>query len=133
MPEFVGFVAEKSGVNKPALLEQDILIHRLLKALCDSPGFAGKYVFKGGSCLVKCYFGYYRFSVDLDFTWKDHGYLSVGGKARAYTTEEKSCGGGKRYIAGSYRRALNIITPHVVYLRCLNQYMRHWKRRYQAP
>ena len=28
---------------------------------------------------MKCYFGYYRFSVDLDFTWKDHGYLSVGG------------------------------------------------------
>jgi len=80
LSEFVGFVAGKSGVAKPALVEQDILIHRLLKALCDSPGFAGKYVFKGGSCLVKCYFGYYRFSVDLDFTWKDHGYFSVGGK-----------------------------------------------------
>jgi predicted nucleotidyltransferase component of viral defense system len=79
LPEFVGFVAEKSGVSKPALVEQDILIHGLLKALCDSPGFAGKYVFKGGSCLAKCYFGYYRFSMDLDFTWKDHGYLSVGG------------------------------------------------------
>lgn len=79
LPEFVGFVAEKSGVSKPALVEQDILIHGLLKALCDSPGFAGKYVFKGGSCLAKCYFGYYRFSVDLDFTWKDHGHLSVGG------------------------------------------------------
>lgn len=80
LSEFVGFVAEKSGVAKPALIEQDILIHRLLKALCDSPGFAGKYIFKGGSCLVKCYFGYYRFSVDLDFTWKDHGRFSVGGK-----------------------------------------------------
>jgi predicted nucleotidyltransferase component of viral defense system len=79
LSEFVEFVATKSGVAKPALVEQDILIHRLLKALCDSPGFAGKYVFKGGSCLVKCYFGYYRFSVDLDFTWKDHGHFSVGG------------------------------------------------------
>jgi len=79
LSEFVGFVAENSGVSKPVLLELDILIHRLLKALCGSPGFAGKYVFKGGSCLVKCYFGYYRFSVDLDFTWKKYGYLSVGG------------------------------------------------------
>jgi len=79
LPEFVEFVAEKSGVSKPALLELDILMHRLLKALCDSPGFAGKYVFKGGSCLVKCYFGYYRFSVDLDFTCSNHDYLSVGG------------------------------------------------------
>src|SRR5689334_23440242 len=24
--------------------------------------------FRGGTCLVKCYLGYYRFSVDLDFT-----------------------------------------------------------------
>jgi len=79
LSEFVGFVAGKSGVAKPALVEQDILIHRLLKALCDSPGFIGKYAFKGGSCLVKCYFGYYRFSVDLDFTWKDHAHFSVGG------------------------------------------------------
>ncbi len=29
------------------------------------------YLFKGGSCLVKCYFGYYRFTVDLDFTWEN--------------------------------------------------------------
>jgi predicted nucleotidyltransferase component of viral defense system len=80
LPEFVGFVAGKSGIVKPALVEQDILIHRLLKTLCESSGFAGKYLFKGGSCLVKCYFGYYRFSVDLDFTWKDYVYFSVSGK-----------------------------------------------------
>lgn len=47
------------------------MIHRILKDLCDSRHFAGNYLFKGGSCLVKCYFGYYRFSVDLDFTWRD--------------------------------------------------------------
>jgi predicted nucleotidyltransferase component of viral defense system len=80
LSEFVGFVADKSGIAKPALIERDILIHRLLKGLCGSPEFVGKYVFKGGSCLVKCYFGYYRFSVDLDFTWRDNGYFSVGGK-----------------------------------------------------
>ncbi|MBO8180676.1 MAG: nucleotidyl transferase AbiEii/AbiGii toxin family protein [Archaeoglobus sp.] len=32
--------------------------------------FGDAYLFKGGSCLVKCYCGYYRFSVDLDFTWR---------------------------------------------------------------
>jgi predicted nucleotidyltransferase component of viral defense system len=80
LSEFVEFVAVKSGVAKPVLVEQDILIHGLLKALCDSPGFVGKYAFKGGSCLVKCYFGYYRFSVDLDFTWKDQAHFNVGSK-----------------------------------------------------
>jgi len=42
LSEFVEFVAVKSGVAKPGLVEQDILIHRLLKALCDSPGFGGE-------------------------------------------------------------------------------------------
>jgi len=80
LSEFVEFVVVKSGVAKPSLVEQDILLHRLLKALCASPGFEGKYAFKGGSCLVKCYFGYYRFSVDLDFTWKDQAHFNVDGK-----------------------------------------------------
>jgi predicted nucleotidyltransferase component of viral defense system len=79
LPEFVEFVAMKSGVAKPTLVEQDVLIHRLLKEICSSPSFAGKYLFKGGSCLVKCYLGYYRFSVDLDFTWKDQSHFKVAG------------------------------------------------------
>ena len=53
------------------MIEKDLTIHRILKELCDSTHFTENYLFKGGSCLVKCYFGYYRFSVDLDFTWQD--------------------------------------------------------------
>jgi len=71
LSEFITFVAEKSGVNKPSLIEKDVMIHRILKKIYSSPHFAENYLFKGGSCLVKCYFGYYRFSVDLDFTWRD--------------------------------------------------------------
>jgi len=69
--EFVAFIAEKSGIAKANLIDKDLTIHRILKELCDSTDFAGNYLFKGGSCLVKCYFGYYRFSVDLDFTWRE--------------------------------------------------------------
>ncbi len=51
----------------------------MLKDLYDSRHFAENYLFKGGSCLVKCYFGYYRFSVDLDFTWQDQkAWLNLG-------------------------------------------------------
>lgn len=71
MSEFIAFVAEKSGIEKPSLIEKDLIIHRILKGICSSSHFAENYLFKGGSCLVKCYFGYYRFSVDLDFTWQD--------------------------------------------------------------
>ena len=71
LSEFVAFVAQKSGIAKHSLIEKDLTIHKILKELCDSRYFAENYLFKGGSCLVKCYFGYYRFSVDLDFTWLD--------------------------------------------------------------
>ena len=71
LSEFIAFVAEKSGIDKPSLIEKDLTIHRILKEIYASEHFAENYLFKGGSCLVKCYFGYYRFSVDLDFTWQN--------------------------------------------------------------
>lgn len=71
LSEFIAFVAEKSGIKKPDLIEKDLIIHRILKEMFSSARFSENYLFKGGSCLVKCYLGYYRFSVDLDFTWKN--------------------------------------------------------------
>jgi len=80
LSEFIAFVAERSGVKKAKLVEQDILIHRILKEIYSSPRFLENYLFKGGSCLVKCYFGYYRFSIDLDFTWRNQEIWKVGEK-----------------------------------------------------
>lgn len=71
LSEFIAFVAEKSGIKRPSLIEKDLIIHRILRDIYSSRHFAENYLFKGGSCLVKCYFGYYRFSVDLDLTWQD--------------------------------------------------------------
>ena len=67
--EFTQFIIEKTKLNKPLLVERDILLHSLLYRLVRDDLFRKKYLFKGGSCLVKCYFGYYRFSMDLDFTY----------------------------------------------------------------
>lgn len=69
--EFVQLIIEKSGIKKPGLIEKDIILHTILKRLYSDGYFAQNYLFKGGTCLTKCYFGYYRFSVDLDFTFKD--------------------------------------------------------------
>ena len=81
LSEFIGFIAEKSGVQKPDLIQKDVILHRILKQLYSSPRFSENYLFKGGGSLIKCHFGYYRFSVDLDFTWKDQASWSmVGGK-----------------------------------------------------
>jgi len=50
------------------LLEKDFILHRILLSLSKTK-FAEEFAFKGGSCLIKHYLGYYRFSIDLDFTF----------------------------------------------------------------
>lgn len=79
LSEFIAFIAEKSGIDRPDLVEKDLIIHRILREFSSSH-LAENYLFKGGSCLVKCYFGYYRFSVDLDFTWKNQKTWETLGK-----------------------------------------------------
>lgn len=40
----------------------------LLAKICEHPRLGRGFIFKGGTCLKKCYFETYRFSEDLDFT-----------------------------------------------------------------
>lgn len=52
---------------QPTTIQKDYVIGWLLKAISDHPQLS-QWVFKGGTCLKKCYFETYRFSEDLDFT-----------------------------------------------------------------
>ncbi len=56
-------------IKEPQLTEKDLYLQALLTKLSKSKYFSKNFVFKGGTCLTKAYFGYYRFSEDLDFTW----------------------------------------------------------------
>jgi len=67
--ELLAYVAKKTGVKQVELLEKDMLLHLLLQELATDERFRTHYVFKGGTCLIKCYLGYYRFSEDLDFSY----------------------------------------------------------------
>ena len=81
LSELTSFISEESGVRNLDLIEKDVILHKILRETCSST-IGGNYLFKGGSCLVKCYFGYYRFSVDLDFTWNDQEAWRELGKKR---------------------------------------------------
>lgn len=50
------------------VIEKDYVLGWLLAAIASTDQLAGTWVFKGGTCLRKCYFETYRFSEDLDFT-----------------------------------------------------------------
>ena len=64
--------------NLPAnLIEKDYVLSWLLAGIFNSVNLNKKWIFKGGTCLKKCYFDEYRFSEDLDFTIVDSKHMDV--------------------------------------------------------
>jgi predicted nucleotidyltransferase component of viral defense system len=54
----------------PTTVEKDYALGWVLAVISEHPDL-GQWLFKGGTCLKKCYFDTYRFSEDLDFTIPD--------------------------------------------------------------
>jgi predicted nucleotidyltransferase component of viral defense system len=60
-------LAEEQRVAK-ATIDKDWVLGHFVDAIFSIPSCRDSLVFKGGTCLRKCYFPDYRFSEDLDFT-----------------------------------------------------------------
>ncbi|HVR10151.1 MAG TPA: nucleotidyl transferase AbiEii/AbiGii toxin family protein [Thermoanaerobaculia bacterium] len=60
----------------PDIVEKDYTLGWLLDGIFTHERLAPSWVFKGGTCLKKCYFETYRFSEDLDFTVADETQLA---------------------------------------------------------
>jgi predicted nucleotidyltransferase component of viral defense system len=69
--DFVNEVSRVLDIERKDLIEKDLILHQMLSDLSKDNFFSSDFLFKGGTCLIKCYFGYLRFSEDIDFTWKD--------------------------------------------------------------
>ena len=52
----------------PNIVEKDYVLGWILAGIYAHEELAETWIFKGGTCLKKCYFETYRFSEDLDFT-----------------------------------------------------------------
>jgi len=87
--DFVNEVAGILNIKRRDLIEKDLILHQMLSDLSKDDFFGSNFLFKGGTCLIKCYFGYLRFSEDIDFTWKDQRVFSgMSQKAiRAYLSK----------------------------------------------
>lgn len=70
---------------QPHVLEKDYVLGWLLGGINQSPALNGSWVFKGGTCLKKCYFETYRFSEDLDFTLRDPAHINEEFLRSAFT------------------------------------------------
>ena len=60
------------------IVEKDYLIGWVLWGIGTDPELKHQWVFKGGTCLKKCYIETYRFSEDLDFTVMPDGPIGSG-------------------------------------------------------
>lgn len=69
--DFIRKIANAKNITNTLMVEKDLYLQGLLLELEKSTYFSTHFTFKGGTCLTKVYFGYYRFSEDLDFTWID--------------------------------------------------------------
>ena len=68
--DFVNAVSRALDIERRDLIEKDVILHQILLDLSNNVFFSHNFAFKGGTCLIKCYYGYERFSEDIDFTWK---------------------------------------------------------------
>lgn len=53
---------------RPDVVEKDYVLGWLLAGIAHHAEIRETWIFKGGTCLKKCYFETYRFSEDLDFS-----------------------------------------------------------------
>ncbi|MDI6735830.1 MAG: nucleotidyl transferase AbiEii/AbiGii toxin family protein [bacterium] len=60
----------------PNVIEKDYVLGWVLDGISNHPEIGSNWVFKGGTCLKKCYFETYRFSEDLDFTIANSDHLN---------------------------------------------------------
>jgi predicted nucleotidyltransferase component of viral defense system/DNA-directed RNA polymerase subunit RPC12/RpoP len=64
------------GLN-PHVIEKDYVLGWLLWGISNHENLSAAWIFKGGTCLKKCFFETYRFSEDLDFTLTDAAHLNA--------------------------------------------------------
>jgi signal recognition particle subunit SEC65 len=82
MKEFFEALNRKADIKRNDIIEKDFQLHRLLYEISNDDGYLrDNLVFKGGTCLIKTYLDYYRFSEDIDFTWTG----DISGKSASET------------------------------------------------
>ncbi len=67
-------IANATGLTPP-VVEKDYVLGWILHGISQHAALRERSLFKGGTCLKKCYFETYRFSEDLDFTLRDEAHI----------------------------------------------------------
>jgi predicted nucleotidyltransferase component of viral defense system len=80
--ELFSAIGSPSRAKRPDIVEKDFHLHTILREMASDDYLSSNLVFKGVTCLIKAYLGYFRFSEDVDFTWGDKTLWSGKSKSR---------------------------------------------------
>ena len=69
-------IAEQTSLI-PHVVEKDYVLGWVLAGIYRHKDLMESWIFKGGTCLKKCFFETYRFSEDLDFTLRQPEHLDA--------------------------------------------------------
>lgn len=89
-PDLIDKISDHEKIQRKDMIEKDIILHQILSDLSKEKFFSDNFIFKGGTCLMKHYLGYLRFSEDIDFTWKDQSLFAGKTRGQAYKELSKS-------------------------------------------
>ncbi len=95
----------------PSSIDKDWVLGHLLNSLFSFNDFSKNFVFKGGTCLRKCYFENYRFSEDLDFTLIDKHFVINQNVLKKYLSTTASNSGIKFGSAITIKNQIHNNTP----------------------
>ena len=76
-------LSEETSLN-PHVVEKDYVLGWMLAGIYAHEEIGQRWLFKGGTCLKKCFFETYRFSEDLDFTITDPTQIEEGFLKRVF-------------------------------------------------
>ncbi|MCJ2556339.1 MAG: nucleotidyl transferase AbiEii/AbiGii toxin family protein [Candidatus Thermoplasmatota archaeon] len=99
MKDFFEMLNTLGKPKRSDIIEKDFHLHRLLHMISQDDYLSGSLTFKGGTCLVKAYLGFYRFSEDIDFTWQSDDLW----KGRTVAETRRLCSEEITTLAGHFR------------------------------
>ena len=69
----------------PHIVEKDYVLGWILAGIYKHEDLTENWIFKGGTCLKKCFFETYRFSEDLDFTLRKPEHIDINFLKNAFS------------------------------------------------
>ena len=85
--DFVTQLSPTLKIKRADMVERDVILHQILTDLSNDGFFSKNFLLKGGTCLIKYYLGYFRFSERMQILL---GGINQGSETKLQKRSEKN-------------------------------------------